>query len=79
MFAGMALANVSACGQDERAPEESVRELAILDNGSFDEARPLEKDERGILRIPWWRSPRGVEQLEADAGAVRSERDHGGR
>ncbi len=46
--------------------DERVLTLSILDNKSFADPWPEDPDERGVLRIPWWRSARGTAQLEID-------------
>ncbi len=60
-------APVLASGSTKSAPERTLGWDA-LSNGSFEE-RGLATSPR---RIPWWRSARGVEQIETDLGGASS-------
>lgn len=51
-------------GAPTPAAEPTIR-VSALRNGDFGEPLPVARDGQGVVRVPWWRTARGAEQLEA--------------
>lgn len=59
-------------GAVDTQAEPTVR-YSVVDNGDFAEAHSGVVDARGVRRIPWWRSNRGMDAVRSDASGATVE------